>query len=145
MVQRTVLKVQLSGDKCKKKILRSVSGLQGVDKIELDVDKGTLTVTGDADPYEIILRTKKAGKFVEVVTIGPPPAPPKKPDEKKPEEKKPPEKKPEAKKPEEKKPEEKLPIHPYNNHLPYDCVICQQMAMVHMNRWEEPGSRCMIM
>ncbi|KAM0022253.1 putative heavy metal-associated domain, HMA, heavy metal-associated domain superfamily [Helianthus debilis subsp. tardiflorus] len=141
MVQRTVLKVQLSGEKSKKKILRAVSGLQGVDHIEIDGAKGTLTVTGDADPYEIILRTKKSGKFVEVVTVGPPPAPPKKPEEKKPEEKKPPEKKPEEKKPPEKKPEEKKPdqnfhVHPYNLHYPQDCVICQQMAMVHMNhRW----------
>nr|GFC23417.1 hypothetical protein [Tanacetum cinerariifolium] len=64
-----------------------------------------------------ILRTKKAGKFVKVVTIGPPPASPKKPDEKKPEEKKPPEKIPEAKKPEEKKLKEKVPLHPYNNRM----------------------------
>ncbi|XP_076897820.1 heavy metal-associated isoprenylated plant protein 43-like [Bidens hawaiensis] len=145
MVQRTVLKVQLSGEKSKKKILTAVSGLQGVDHIEIDVAKGTLTVTGDADPYEIIIRVKKTGKFVEVLTVGPPPAPPKKPEEKKPpekkpEEKKPPEKKPEEKKPPEKKPEEKKPdpnahIQPYNIHNPQDCVICQQMAMLHMNRW----------
>ncbi|KAK9062013.1 hypothetical protein SSX86_019197 [Deinandra increscens subsp. villosa] len=150
MVQRTVLKVQVSCEKSKKKILRAVSGLHGVDQIEIDGAKGTLTVTGDADPYEIISRTKKAGKFVEVVTVGPPPAPPKKPEEKKPEEKKPPEKKPEEKKPPEKKPEEKKPdpnfhMHPYNAHYPQDCVICQQMAMGHMNRWEEPGSNCTVM
>nr|GEY07793.1 hypothetical protein [Tanacetum cinerariifolium] len=40
------------------------------------------------------IKNKKARKFVEVVTIGPQSAPPKKPDEKKPEEKKPPEKNP---------------------------------------------------
>ncbi|KAL4577654.1 hypothetical protein LXL04_013765 [Taraxacum kok-saghyz] len=141
MVQRTVLKVQLSTDKCKKKILRSVSGLQGVDKIEIDVAKGTVTITGDADPYEIISRTKKAGKFVEVVTVGPPPAPPKKPEEKKPEEKKPPEKKPEEKKPKE----DVHQIHPYNNHMPQDCVVCRQITMEHMNRWEGQASTCSIM
>ncbi|KAJ9540746.1 hypothetical protein OSB04_027252 [Centaurea solstitialis] len=140
MVQRTVLKVQLSCEKCKKKILRSVSGLQGVDKIEIDGAKGTVTVTGDADPYEIILRTKKAGKFVEVVTIGPPPAPPKKPEEKKPEEKKPVEKKPE-----EKKQEEKIHMHPYNIHMPYDCIICQQLATGNMIHYEEPNPTCTIM
>lgn len=118
---------------------------KGVDKIEVDGDKGMLTVTGDADPYEIISRTKKAGKLVEVVTIGPPPAPPKKPEEKKPEEKKPPEKKPEEKKPQEKKPEDKVHIHPYNIHMPHDCIVCQQMVGLHMNRWEEPGSTCTIM
>ncbi|XP_023749076.2 heavy metal-associated isoprenylated plant protein 43 [Lactuca sativa] len=140
MVQRTVLKVQLSCEKSKKRILRSVSGVQGVDKIEMDVAKGTVTVTGDADPYEIILRTKKAGKFVEVVTIGPPPAPPKKPEEKKPEEKKPAEKKTE-----EKKPKEDVQILPYNMHIPQDCVVCRQMTMEHMNHWEGRDSNCTIM
>ncbi|KAI3519224.1 hypothetical protein L1887_08251 [Cichorium endivia] len=140
MVQRTVLKVQLSCEKSKKKILRSVSGVQGVDKIEIDVAKGTVTVTGDADPYEIILRTKKAGKFVEVMTIGPPPAPPKKPDEKKPEEKKPTEKKPE-----ENKPKENVQIHPYDIHMPHDCVVCRQITMEHMNRWDGQDTTCSIM
>ena len=64
--------------------------IAGVDKIEADEGKGTLTVTGDADPYEIIVRIRKAGKHAEVVSVGPPQAPQKK-DEKKPEEKKKPE------------------------------------------------------
>lgn len=80
----------------------------GVDIVEADATKGTLTVTGAADPYEVILRTKKTGKCVEVVSIGPPPAPPKPPEQNKPEEKKhPPEKKPPGNKPEEKKSEQK--------------------------------------
>ncbi|KAH0971205.1 hypothetical protein GBA52_023361 [Prunus armeniaca] len=45
-----------------------------VDKVEADAAKGTLTVTGDCDPYEIIVRTRKVGKCVEVVSIGPPPS-----------------------------------------------------------------------
>jgi len=77
MVQRTVLKVDISCLKCKKKILKAVTGLEGVDQIEVDAAKGTLTVTGNADPYEIIVRCRKAGKFAEVVSVGPPPAPPK--------------------------------------------------------------------
>lgn len=51
----------------------------GVDKIEVDEAKGTVTVTGNADPYEVIVRTRKAGKHAEVVSIGPPPPPPKPP------------------------------------------------------------------
>nr|GEW59066.1 replication protein A 70 kDa DNA-binding subunit B [Tanacetum cinerariifolium] len=54
------------------------------------------------------------GKFVKVVTIGPPRIPLKKPDVKKLEEKKPPDKKPKTKKPEEKKLKEKVPVHPYS-------------------------------
>jgi hypothetical protein len=53
--------------------------------------KETLTVKSSADPYEIIVHARKVGKYAEVVSIGPPPGPPKdkKPDEKKPAEKKP--------------------------------------------------------
>lgn len=73
----------------------------GVDKIEIDEAKGTLSVTGSCDPYEIIVKTRKTGKFTEVVSIGPPPAPPKQDAQKKPEEKK-----AEGKKGEEKKGEQ---------------------------------------
>ncbi|CAB4287704.1 unnamed protein product [Prunus armeniaca] len=87
MVQKTVLKVDISCLKCKKKLIKAVSGLKGVDKVEADAAKGTLTVTGDCDPYEIIVRTRKVGKCVEVVSIGPPPPPPKQPPPKKEKEK----------------------------------------------------------
>ena len=54
-----------------------------MNKIEIDVAKGTLTVIGDADPCKIILKTRKVVKCAEVMTIGPPappPAPPPKVD-----------------------------------------------------------------
>ncbi|XP_019182612.1 PREDICTED: heavy metal-associated isoprenylated plant protein 2-like [Ipomoea nil] len=98
MVQKTVLKVDISCEKCKKKLLKAVSGVEGVDKIEIDEAKGSLSVTGSCDPYEIIVKIKKTGKFMEVVSIGPPPAPPKQDAPKKAGEKK-----PEGKKAEEKK------------------------------------------
>jgi hypothetical protein len=52
--------------------------IAGVDKVEVDAAKGTLTVTGNADPCEIIVCIRKAGKCAEVVSIGPPPEPDKK-------------------------------------------------------------------
>uniref|UniRef100_A0A0E0DJI0 HMA domain-containing protein n=1 Tax=Oryza meridionalis TaxID=40149 RepID=A0A0E0DJI0_9ORYZ len=81
MSKKTVLRVDTSCDKCKRKILQAVSGLQGVDKIEIDSEKGTMTVTGSADPVDVIERTRKAGKRAEVVTIGPPAASSSKPTE----------------------------------------------------------------
>ncbi|KAA8531908.1 hypothetical protein F0562_006375 [Nyssa sinensis] len=124
MVQRTVLKVDLSCQKCKKKVLKAVSGLQGVDKIEIDGAKGTLTVTGEADPYEIIVQTRKAGRFAEVVTVGAPP-------------------KPEAqKKPEEKKPEQK--VQPVIQ-APHSCPVCDRMAIIQMTSWVEPSPSCSIL
>ncbi|PIA52754.1 hypothetical protein AQUCO_01000550v1 [Aquilegia coerulea] len=115
MVQKTVLKVNISCQKCKKQILKAVTGLQGVDKVEVDTAKSTLSVTGDADPYKIIGRLRKTKKFVEIVTIGPPPPPPKPGtggDQKKTEEqKKAPEKYPE------------LHAHFYPHH---PCQVCDQ-------------------
>lgn len=90
--------------------------------MEVDGAKGTLSVTGDADPYDIIVKTRKAGKFAEVVSIGPPP--------------KPQEKKPEEKKPEAKKPEEKPKDHVH--HTPFMCPICERIPVIPMTRWEEP-------
>ncbi|XP_071735293.1 heavy metal-associated isoprenylated plant protein 2-like [Rutidosis leptorrhynchoides] len=137
MVLKTVLKVQLSCDKCKKKILKLVSNIQGVDKIEIDAVKDTLTVTGDANPYEIIVNARKAVKCVEVLTIGPPQAPQKKPDEKKPDEKKPDEKKPAN------KVDEKCPFVPCNLHMPNNSVAYQPVAVVHMD--QDPCTTCSIM
>ncbi|KAF9682259.1 hypothetical protein SADUNF_Sadunf05G0090300 [Salix dunnii] len=129
MTQRTVLKVDISCQKCKKKLLKAVSALEGVDKIEADQAKGTLTVTGNADPYEIIIRTRKAGKHAEVVSIGPPPAPPKQDGQKK---------------TQEKKPEVKTQIHD-----PHTCPQCRQMYLmslpVSMPRYDEPSQSCSVM
>ncbi|XVF17936.1 hypothetical protein REPUB_Repub10bG0167800 [Reevesia pubescens] len=133
MVKKTVLKVDISCHKCKKKLLKAISGLQGVDKIEVDAAKGTISVTGDADPYDIIVRTRKAGKFVELISVGPPPAPPKQEPQKKPEEK------PEPKK-DDKKPDPKTQIH-----NPQTCPICQQMSVVYMDRYAEPNMTCSIL
>lgn len=80
-------------------------------------------MTGDADPYEIIVRTRKAGKFAEVVSIGPPPAPPKKPDEK--------------------KPDPKIEVH--NPYMPHNCLVCEQVAIVPVGRWDEPNPSCSIL
>ncbi|KAJ4822961.1 hypothetical protein Tsubulata_000321 [Turnera subulata] len=135
MVQRTVLKVDISCQKCKQKLLKAVSTLHGIDKIETDEAKGTLTVTGNADPYEIVLRTRKAtGKCAEVVTIGPPPAPPKQDGQKKPEEKK-----PEAKKQDNK--DEKKPFF----HDPHTCPECQRIVIVPVGPYNQPTASCSVM
>ncbi|PPS16279.1 hypothetical protein GOBAR_AA04309 [Gossypium barbadense] len=138
MVKKTVLKVDLSGDKGRKKLLKAISGVQvsddgsnellflgllSVDKIEVDAAKGTISVTGDADPYDIIVRTRKVGKFVELVSVGPPPAPPKEPQ-----------KKPEEKKAEPKKDDKKTDPNP-QFHYP----------VVYMDRYNEPNVGCSIM
>ncbi|CAI8588665.1 unnamed protein product [Vicia faba] len=111
MVKITVLKVEIDCLKCKKKLIKAVSSLRGIDEIEADEEKGTLTIIGNADPYDIIVRIRKAGKSAQILSIGPPldPDPPKKFEEDKKSEEKLEEKPEEIKKSEEKseeKPEE---------------------------------------
>ncbi|KAF7011548.1 hypothetical protein CFC21_025842 [Triticum aestivum] len=75
MSKRTVLRVDTSCAKCKRKVMLAVSSLQGVDKIEIDSEKGTMTVTGGVDPVDVVEATRrKAGKRADVLTIGPPPS-----------------------------------------------------------------------
>lgn len=100
--------------------------------MEVDGAKGTLTVTGDADPYEIIVKSRKAGKFVEVVSIGPPP----KQEEKK---------KPDEKKAEEKKPDQKAQAQAHIHHTPFTCPICERIPVIPVTRWEEPSPQCYIL
>lgn len=125
----------------------------GVDKVEVDAAKGTLTVIGDADPYEIIVRTRKTGKFVEVVSIGPPPAPPKQDGQKKgDQEKKEPADK--DKKPADQNKSDQIPqvhhqymIPPYA-YMPahHNCPVCDRtLTVVHDCQWEDPNPSCSIM
>ncbi|KAJ8770680.1 hypothetical protein K2173_021327 [Erythroxylum novogranatense] len=143
MVQRTVLKVDISCLKCKTKVLKAISAVEGVDKIEVDETKGTVTVTGKADPYDIIVRTRKAGKYAEVVSVGPPPPPPKPETQKKPDEKNPEEKKPAAgeKKAQQSQEKNKTPLV----HDPHTCPQCQRIVVIPMSRYDEPNPSCTIM
>ncbi|KAL2906697.1 Heavy metal-associated isoprenylated plant protein 34 [Bienertia sinuspersici] len=75
MVHKTVLRVDVSCDKCKREVFGVVSKIEGVNKIEADSEKGTVVVIGEADPYEIITRLRKAGKSASFETVGPPPKP----------------------------------------------------------------------
>jgi hypothetical protein len=69
-------------------------GGAGVDKVEVDSEKSTMTVTGTVDPVDVIVQARKAGRRASVLTIGPPPKPaeekkkPAEQDKKKTEEKK---------------------------------------------------------
>ncbi|KAL0391467.1 UNVERIFIED_CONTAM: hypothetical protein Slati_4531800 [Sesamum latifolium] len=135
MVKKTVLKVDISCEKCKTKILKAVSGIPGVDKVEIDGAKGTLSVTGDADPYEIIVKTRKAGKFAQVVSIGPPPPPPPQKQDVQ-----------EKKKPEAKKPEEKKAQAAHETHIPFPaCPIYDRIPVIPLTRWEDPNPYCSIL
>ncbi|KAJ3694323.1 hypothetical protein LUZ60_009803 [Juncus effusus] len=119
MAKRTELKVDISCEKCKQKVLKAVSGLEGIDKIDANSEKGTLVVTGDVDPIDVIVRVRKAGKRAEIITIGPPP----KPEEKKKEDEK-------KKAEEKKKGEEKKKEPQYFFHIPSNYPTCSHQPVV---------------
>lgn len=119
--------------------------------------KGTLTILGDADPYDIIVRIRKAGKHAEIVSIGPPPgpaplppgpAPPKTDAAKKPAENKKPE---EKSKPGDKDKPSPVSLDQISYVLYTQMPYCypqyqgQPVAVVYMNRWDEPNTSCTIM
>ncbi|XP_010679772.2 heavy metal-associated isoprenylated plant protein 2 [Beta vulgaris subsp. vulgaris] len=123
MVQKTVLKVDVSCERCKQEVFEVVSKVEGVNKIEADIEKGTIAVIGDADPYAIITRLRKAGKSAQFVTVGPPP------------------------KPEEKKPDPKCPYpYPYSYSYPYPNGFCdgRPIAMMSLD-YQDPPPLCSIM
>lgn len=72
----------------------------------MNAEQGTLTVVGSVDPVSITTQVRKAGKFAEILSVGPP----KKPD--------PPEPKPTE-------PERPKPCQP----LPECCKQCQLIGV----------------
>ncbi|KAL5704710.1 hypothetical protein ACHQM5_023100 [Ranunculus cassubicifolius] len=72
-VQKTVVSVDILCSKCKKKAMKLVAGLEGINSIVADSAKSTLTVVGEADPVHIIKKVRKFRKNAQFVSIGAPP------------------------------------------------------------------------
>lgn len=64
------MKLELYDDKAKKKAMRTVSGISGVDSIQLDMKDKKLTVIGDIDPVDIVSKLRKQC-HTEIVSVGP--------------------------------------------------------------------------
>ncbi|KAG6645691.1 heavy metal-associated isoprenylated plant protein 2-like [Carya illinoinensis] len=128
MAQKTVMKVHIACLKCKKQLIQAVTKLQGVDKVEVDADKGIFTVTGDADPYEIIVRTKQTGKFGDVLSVGAPASTEQEGDGKKKE------------KSGDQKEQVQTPYIPHNS-----CLVCERVPIVQLGCRDEPYPPCSIM
>nr|DAD21595.1 TPA_asm: hypothetical protein HUJ06_023058 [Nelumbo nucifera] len=94
--------------------------IAGVDKVEIDAGKGVLSVTGTADPYEVITRVKRTERLVEVVSVGPPP------------------------KSDDKKPDQKEKEKEKTTSLPKVCERCGR-AYIHVGKAEEPNLTCSVM
>nr|ABK27066.1 unknown [Picea sitchensis] len=89
MTNKTVMSLDLRCDKCKKIALHSITKIEGIDSLSIDMKERTLTVIGDADPVGVanMLRTKF--RCAKLLSAGPvPSAPAKKKEEEKKEEQK---------------------------------------------------------
>ncbi|XP_075633704.1 heavy metal-associated isoprenylated plant protein 2-like [Castanea sativa] len=72
LLQKTVVSVELLCSKCRKRVMKLIATIEGINSIVLDPSKKTVTVIGEADPVKIIKKVRKFRKSAEVVSVGPP-------------------------------------------------------------------------
>ncbi|XP_057838981.2 heavy metal-associated isoprenylated plant protein 2 [Cryptomeria japonica] len=81
-MKKVEVAVEMCCEKCKSKVLRTVAKVKGVNSVEVDTSKNTVTVTGEVDPVKITVEIRKFSKCAQIISVGPHP-PPKKTEEKK--------------------------------------------------------------
>ncbi|KAJ4788519.1 Heavy metal transport/detoxification superfamily protein [Rhynchospora pubera] len=71
-MKKIVVKVSIFCEKCKTLTLKTVAKLEGIQSLNLDSEKGTLTVVGSVDPVCIVSALKKKKRPAQIESVGPP-------------------------------------------------------------------------
>ncbi|XP_073124401.1 uncharacterized protein [Henckelia pumila] len=66
-VQTCVLRVNIHCEGCKEKVKKKLQKVQGVYKVNIDVEQGKVLVSGNVDPAVLIEKLEKSGKHAELV------------------------------------------------------------------------------
>ncbi|KAJ9555311.1 hypothetical protein OSB04_009925 [Centaurea solstitialis] len=67
--KKVVIKVSAHDAKGKRKVMKAVSSLSGIESVAMDMKDQKLTVIGDVDPVDLIKKLKCW--HTEIVTVGP--------------------------------------------------------------------------
>ncbi|KAF3794418.1 hypothetical protein EJ110_NYTH02352 [Nymphaea thermarum] len=72
LLDKTVIQVGINCLKCQTSVMKAVTGLTGVNKVEVNVEKHTVTVFGDVDPVAVTKNLrKKTKKTAMILSVGP--------------------------------------------------------------------------
>nr|ACN41046.1 unknown [Picea sitchensis] len=75
MAYKTVIRLDMQCSKCKKVALHSVTNIEGIDSLTINMKESTLTVIGDADPACMTMLLRKKFRCAQLVSFGPNPLP----------------------------------------------------------------------
>ncbi|KAH9314968.1 hypothetical protein KI387_023595, partial [Taxus chinensis] len=64
--EKVVVSVDMFCEKCKRKVMKTASKIEGVDSIEVDASKSTVTIIGDVDPVELTIEMRKFRKSARI-------------------------------------------------------------------------------
>ncbi|KAH9316826.1 hypothetical protein KI387_044564, partial [Taxus chinensis] len=66
---KIVLRSEINCEKCKRKVLKAIAEIHGVDSVSIDLKAQKIIVIGDADPVVLTRKLRKSG-FTELVSVG---------------------------------------------------------------------------